>query len=147
MTDLALYRQYRDKEGLHIVPRNPATGKEKRTKTKSTIPHSHNRSLSENAKLLRNAMRGDTEAEIRIINELTRMVTLRAKSQNWGLRGDLRGLAVIALRKYIYLDELTQQKAADECKTTRRTYVRSWSTDKLDEVRSMVQKIHSELIR
>jgi len=145
MDDLALYSTYRDKEGLHIVPRSPARGVEKRTQTKSQIPYSSTNSLSENAKLLKAAMRGDTEAETRIESIIGQMVALTAKAQNWGLKGDLRGLAVIALRPYIYREELSQEKAALECSVSRRAYRQNWSQDKLDEVRSMVKKIHSEL--
>ena len=142
--DLAQYRSYYD-EGLQIVPRQPARGVEKRTQTKSNPPKHSNQSLSNNAKLLRDAMRGDIEAETRITNIIGQMVALTAKAQNWGLKGDLRGLAVIALRPYIYKEELTQEKAAKECNVQRGTYRRNWSTNKLDEVRSMVKKIHSEL--
>lgn len=146
MNDLPLFRTYRDKEGLHIVPRKPARGRQTLPKESSHAPSGNiNAPRSYQATLLYNAMRGDERAELRLVEKITENIKGIANSENWGLRGDLSGLAVIALRPYIYQEELGQQAAADECKISRGTYRRNWKNEKLAEVRKWVKTIHSEL--
>jgi len=138
---------YRDSEGLQIVNLNPARGTETRHKPEGRAPDSHlaNRSLSPPAILLRDAMAGDESAERLFIDHLASIIIETAKVENWRLKGDLRGLAIVAVHPYIYKELMGQEAGANACKVSRGPYRRNWEKRLNNPVRGWVKKIYSEL--
>jgi len=127
---------------------HPARGVERRTMTDSKDPYSPlaNRSLSQPAKWLREAMRGNESAENALKTFLGVQIEGTAKVANWGLKGNIKGLAAIAIHPYIYRCYMTQQDSADKCGISRRTYARSWEKSLGDKwMKKAVKNIHAEL--
>jgi len=126
MTDLALYRTMRDDDGLHIIPRSPARGTEKRTQTESQIPYSSTTSLSPPAILLRDAIGGDERAKNTLYELSNGYVEGIAKKQNWKLKRSLGHISRIPLEELINNKVKRQRERADDIGVNLYAYQKNW---------------------
>lgn len=135
--DFPLFRTFRNKNGLQIVGRMRAWGKEKRVLApikdddSSPVPFSRlsRRGLSAPARDLVKAKRGDEEAEARLHLHLAENIQRHAKHQDWkiGITEDSAMLmARIVLWPAIYEELQSDQKNADIADVRLNNYQKNW---------------------
>ena len=147
---MRLFRYYYGKEGLQIVPRSPAIGKEKRFITGSKSPDSSlaSKRISRNAKLLRSAKRGDEDNYLELLRSLTNNIQLYALQNRWhvdsyGARAE--SLAIAALSAYMFNGGVRESdaKTARIMCITKSTYQKSWKA-RLEIIMSWVKSWSEE---
>lgn len=141
-----IYKPRRTSSGLVIDIRNPATGKEKRIECGSRPPRVSfgAKFLSPHAELLRDARQGDRGAEDRLLDHLEASIRETAKQEQWRLEGRYRMIAELALRPFIYQDQMSLRKAAHFCGVRHTPFQRNW-VPKIRRIQYDLKKRFEEL--
>jgi len=144
-----LYSYYRDEEGLQIVANNPARGTERRHLTSGREPHSSSASqtISEPAKLLRSAIRGDAGALELLEKILGKMILAHANFKDWKIETDGVDLAKVSLDDYVSDNLWGTNARAAICNVKPPNYLKSWEPKVYYVQREIIRKWMSELIR
>ena len=115
--------------GLDFDDGCTAKGKEKRPPKRWRDPHSSisSMSLSPRAKLLRDAIQGDIQAETSLVNQIADEVTAHARAENLNLQGRQATLVHLACYPYVYQAEAkSQRQSAYQLNVSRASYTRVW---------------------
>jgi len=144
-----LYSYYRDEEGLQIIANNPARGTERRHLTAGREPHSSSASqtISEPAKLLRSAIRGDAGALELLEKILGKMILAHANFKDWKIETDGVDLAKVSLDDYVSDNLWGTNARAAICNVKPPNYLKSWEPKVYYVQREIIRKWMSELIR
>jgi len=144
-----LYSYYRDEEGLQIVANKPARGTERRHLTSGREPHSSSASqtISEPAKLLRSAIRGDAGALELLEKILGKMILAHANFKDWKIETDGVDLAKVSLDDYVSDNLWGTNARAAICNVKPPNYLKSWEPKVYYVQREIIRKWMSELIR
>jgi len=144
-----LYSYYRDEEGLQIVANKPARGTERRHLTAGREPHSSSASqtISEPAKLLRCAIRGDAGALELLEKILGKMILAHASFKDWKIETDGVDLARVSLDDYVSDNLWGTNARAAICRVKPPNYLKSWEPKVYYVQREIIRKWMSELIR
>ena len=149
LNDELLYSYYRDEEGLQIVANNPARGAERRHLTAGREPHSSaaSQTISEPAKLLRSAIRGDAGALELLEKILGKMILAHASFKDWKIETDGVDLAKVSLDDYVSDNLWGTNARAAICNVKPPNYLKSWEPKVYYVQREIIRKWMSELIR
>ena len=144
-----LYSYYRDQEGLQIVANKPARGTERRHLTAGREPHSSaaSQTISEPAKLLRSAIRGDAGALELLEKILGKMILAHASFKDWKIETDGVDLAKVSLDDYVSDNLWGTNARAAICNVKPPNYLKSWEPKVYYVQREIIRKWMSELIR
>ena len=144
-----LYSYYRDEEGLQIVANKPARGTERRHLTAGREPHSSaaSQTISEPAKLLRSAIRGDAGALELLEKILGKMILAHANFKDWKIETDGVDLAKVSLDYYVSDNLWGTNARAAICNVKPPNYLKSWEPKVYYVQREIIRKWMSELIR
>jgi len=144
-----LYSYYRDEEGLQIVANKPARGTERRHLTAGREPHSSaaSQTISEPAKLLRSAIRGDAGALELLEKILGKMILAHANFKDWKIETDGVDLAKVSLDDYVSDNLWGTNARAAICNVKPPNYLKSWEPKVYYVQREIIRKWMSELIR
>lgn len=144
-----LYSYYRDDDGLQIVANNPARGTERRHLTRGREPHSSaaSRTVSEPAKLLKKAIKGDAGALELLESVLGKMILAHANFKDWKIETDGVDLAKIALDDYVSDEVYGTNERAKICGVKPPNYLKSWEAKVYYVQREIIRKWMAELIR
>ena len=144
-----LYSYYRDEEGLQIVANKPARGTERRHLTAGREPHSSaaSQTISEPAKLLRSAIRGDAGALELLEKILGKMILAHASFKDWKIETDGVDLAKVSLDDYVSDNLWGTNARAAICRVKPSNYLKSWEPKVYYVQREIIRKWMSELIR
>ena len=114
------------KDRLDIINNNPARGTERRTLTAGREPHSSaaSQTISEPAKLLRSAIRGNAEALELLEKILGRMILEHASFKDWKIETDGADLAKIALDDYVSDESYGTNERAKICGVKPPNYLK-----------------------
>ena len=144
-----LYSYYRDEEGLQIIANKPARGTERRHLTAGREPHSSaaSQTISEPAKLLRSAIRGDAGALELLEKILGKMILAHASFKDWKIETDGVDLAKVSLDDYVSDNLWGTNARAAICRVKPPNYLKSWEPKVYYVQREIIRKWMSELIR
>ena len=144
-----LYSYYRDEEGLQIIANKPARGTERRHLTAGREPHSSaaSQTISEPAKLLRSAIRGDAGALELLEKILGKMILAHASFKDWKIETDGVDLAKVSLDDYVSDNLWGTNARAAICNVKPPNYLKSWEPKVYYVQREIIRKWMSELIR